>query len=95
MTLGVVLAGVVGVLRIETTDAEQVYHLLVHLFLTIDESPYHLLGIGIDGRQVEVELHMRLLRCSRDIHDAVNTNVITTETLSYLQVRKGNAADGV
>ena len=70
------LTGVVGALHVEAADGEQVEHLLVDLLLAVHSADNHLLGVGIERREVEVEVHLRRLGRSADVHQAVDARVV-------------------
>ena len=78
--------GVIAAWREETTDGQQVKHLLVHLFLTVDDAVNHLLGIGAYGGQVHTEVDLGRGGRSSDIHQTVHTDVIAREAAAQLQV---------
>ena len=61
-------------------------HLLVHLFLTVDDAVNHLLGIGAYGGQVHTEVDLGRGGRSSDIHQTVHTDVIAREAAAQLQV---------
>ena len=78
--------GVIAAWREETADGQQVKHLLVHLFLTVDDAVNHLLGIGAYGGQVHTEVDLGRGGRSSDIHQTVHTDVIAREAAAQLQV---------
>ena len=85
--LGCVLAHLVVVgRREEAADAQEVEHLLVHLLLRVDERINHLFGVAVHRRQVHREVYLWGLRGSRDVHQAVYSDVVAGERATYLQV---------
>ena len=75
--LGGILTSLVVVgLCVEAADGKQIEHLLVHLFLRIDDGVNHLLGICIHCRQVHREIYLRTLRRARDVHQTVYSDIV-------------------
>ena len=94
--LGGILACLVVVgLGIEATYGKQIEHLLVHLFLRVDDGVDHLLGICIHRRQVHREIYLRTLRRACDVHQAIYSNVVGRERTSDTQVAQRNAIYGI
>ena len=94
-TIGLILFGIIGTLIIETSDGQQIDHLLVHLLLSVDDRADHLLLIGIHGRHLKVEVHLRMDWLPSDVHQAVHTDGVTTERIADIQVGETHTVDGI
>ena len=85
---------VVG-LGVEPADAQEIEHLLVHLFLRIDDRVDHLLRIAVNRRQVHREIYLRRLRRAGDVHQAVYADVVARERTAYAQVAQRHSVYGI
>ena len=81
--------------HVEAADAQQIDHLLVHFLLAVDDASHHLVGIAAHGGQFQVEVHLRLIGASRDVHQAVHANVVVREAAPQLQVAQRHSVHGV
>ena len=80
---------------IESSDAKEVKHLLVHLLLTIDDGAHHLLFVGINGRHLEVEVHLWGFRLATNVHQTVHTNGIVGKRVANVEVGEADTINGI
>ena len=86
---------VVGTLIVESTDSQQIYHLLVHLLLSVDNRAHHLLLVGIYRWHLQVEVNLWCCGLSADVHQAVHADGIAAERVADVQVGKTHAANRI
>ena len=82
-------------LRVESSYAEEVEHLLVHLFLRVDDGVNHLFGVTVYRWQVHGEVYLRSAWCAGDVHEAVYTDVVAGEGASDAQIAQRHSVYGV
>ena len=86
---------VVGTLIVESTDSQQIYHLLVHLLLSVDNRAYHLLLVSIYRWHLQVEVNLWCCGLSTYVHQAVYTDGVAAERVADIQVAQTHTANRI
>ena len=82
-------------LCIESSDTEQIEHLLVHLLLRIDERIDHLFRITVYRRQVHREIYARCIWRALDIHETIYSDIVAGEGATDVQVAQRHSVHHV
>ena len=86
---------VVLCLRIESSDTEQIEHLLVHLLLRVDERIDHLFRIAVYRRQIHREINARCIWRALDIHETIYADIVAGERATDVQVAQWHSVHHV
>ena len=78
--------GILVVLRIESSDSQQIQHLLIHLVFAVDNAIDHLFRLVVERWDVEREIQPGIGRCSGNVHKAIHLHIVGRKALSHVQV---------